>query len=220
MKKNIIMIVVSILIIFITLIIFGCVDYTKYKNNEEPIFCFIKNKLEDGGTKEYIGVGYKIIYFHRIEGVSSYYGGSHFVPIWKDVDELYKEARGTFSELSHVEQISYDILLKFHDKDELERILTEWNEYEKRIKEEYIIVKREFLGIFGAEYISYKPGYASVKMSKAEEKWFDMCLDAYYSEETDEYEKMILENALKNCYRPQRIESGEFKERIRAFMGK
>ena len=54
MKKFIIMIVVSILIIFITLIIFGCVDYTKYKNNEEPIFCFIKNKLED---KERFNIG-------------------------------------------------------------------------------------------------------------------------------------------------------------------
>lgn len=60
----------------ITLIILGVlvvlwvtcflVDYVRAKMNKSPIFCILETSVNDGGTNIYLGLGYKVIDFHKI----------------------------------------------------------------------------------------------------------------------------------------------------------
>lgn len=61
-----ILIIVGILVL-LALICF-CVDYSRVKKQEKPIFCINLATYRDGGTKEYYGLGYKVIDFNRIDG--------------------------------------------------------------------------------------------------------------------------------------------------------
>lgn len=70
---------ISILILVIVLIwtIFFSIDYIRVKNQKLPIFCtklFGLFSYQDGGTIEYIGLGYKVIDFHKIVGGYSGWG--------------------------------------------------------------------------------------------------------------------------------------------------
>ncbi len=70
---------ISILILVIVLIwtIFFSIDYIQVKNQKLPIFCtklFGLFSYQDGGTIEYIGLGYKVIDFHKIVGGYSGWG--------------------------------------------------------------------------------------------------------------------------------------------------
>ena len=47
------------------------VDYNKVKNNEKPIFCILEQEVNDGGTKIYLGLGYKVIDFNTLYGLVS-----------------------------------------------------------------------------------------------------------------------------------------------------
>ena len=75
MKKNlklekIIKLLLIILIIVLIVVIFFTIDYSRALKGKRPIFC-IKNPagvVEDGGTIEYYGLGYKIIDFNRLDG--------------------------------------------------------------------------------------------------------------------------------------------------------
>ena len=61
--KNAIIVIIGILILAC---IFGFIDYHRYRNNEKPIFTFPMTYM-DGGSVEYVGLGYQIIYFNMIE---------------------------------------------------------------------------------------------------------------------------------------------------------
>lgn len=61
-----ILIIVGILVL-LALICF-CVDYSRVKKQEKPIFCINLATYRDGGTKEYYGLGYKVIDFNRTDG--------------------------------------------------------------------------------------------------------------------------------------------------------
>lgn len=120
------------LIIFVSVIlialIFGLVDYHRYKNNEKPIFTLALTYM-DGGSVEYVGLGYQIIYFHMIE---DYELGEDVIlkdmaPIWYDFDQSYVRATtrtlGEFySELTYEEKKAYFILKDYYNNDELEKI--------------------------------------------------------------------------------------------------
>lgn len=68
MKKGI-KVALIILGVFIILgLIFFAVDYNRVKNGENPIFCINTATANDGGTKEYLGLGYKVIDFNRLDG--------------------------------------------------------------------------------------------------------------------------------------------------------
>ena len=70
MKKNtwkrIINIVFSIIIIIIIMITIDYVRVTKY--GYTPVFAIKTLELKDGGTKEYTGLGYKVIDYNEIQG--------------------------------------------------------------------------------------------------------------------------------------------------------
>ena len=66
-----------ILFLIITWLILFSIDYTLTKNQKLPIFCtklFGLFSYQDGGTIEYIGLGYKVIDFHKIVGGYSGWG--------------------------------------------------------------------------------------------------------------------------------------------------
>ena len=66
MKKSLkIILIVLLVLIFLWGICF-LVDYIRAKNNKSPIFCILETTANDGGTNIYLGLGYKVIDFHRI----------------------------------------------------------------------------------------------------------------------------------------------------------
>ena len=70
MKKYLKVIGVILGVIVILGIIFFAVDYARVQKQEKPIFC-IQNPagiINDGGTIEYFGLGYKVIDFHTLAG--------------------------------------------------------------------------------------------------------------------------------------------------------
>lgn len=66
MKKKKIMIFINAIILFIIMIIFFIsIDLYQLKNEKEPIFAINTISYRDGGSKEYMGLGYKIIKYHN-----------------------------------------------------------------------------------------------------------------------------------------------------------
>ena len=68
MKKVLKVIGIILGVLIILGLIFFIVDYNRVKNNERPIFC-IHNRagaINDGGTVEFFGLGYKVIDFRTL----------------------------------------------------------------------------------------------------------------------------------------------------------
>lgn len=63
--RNIIIVLAIINVLIIMAIVFGSIDKTRLENGKNPIFSFKITTLLDGGTQEYIGLGYKIIKYPR-----------------------------------------------------------------------------------------------------------------------------------------------------------
>lgn len=66
-------------IIILLGIIFFTVDYYRLKNNETPIFVVKGIVYRDGGTTEYLGLGYKIIDYNMTNGYDEIKFGSWFM---------------------------------------------------------------------------------------------------------------------------------------------
>lgn len=197
MRKNT-KILIIVLAILVTIIVLALVDYNKVKSDNKPIFCFAQNKLDDGGTIEYIGLGYKIIAFHKIEGISSYYGGVHAVPLFIQTNQVYKNARGNdFASLGKDNKELYNILAKLYDRNELNKLFSEIRKYNKRIEKEYKIVKIEK----GIQHISYKHGYNLVPPSVSEVELYKLSMEAYNSGILDISDKAFLYNRIEKFYK-------------------
>lgn len=197
MRKNT-KILIIVFMILVTIIVLAIVDYNKVKSNNKPIFCFAQNKLDDGGTVEYIGLGYKIIAFHKIEGISSYYGGVHVAPLFVHTHQVYKNARGNdFASLGKDNKELYNILAKSYDRDELNELFSEIRKYNKRIEKEYLIVKFKN----GIKHISYKHGYNLVPPSASEVELYKLSMEAYNSGVLDISDKAFLYNIIEKFYK-------------------
>lgn len=68
MRKGIKVVLIILGVIIILGLIFFAVDYNRVRNGEKPIFCINTANANDGGTKEYLGLGYKVIDFNRLDG--------------------------------------------------------------------------------------------------------------------------------------------------------
>lgn len=97
MKKGIKVIAIILGIIVILGLIFFMVDYNKVKNNKSPIFCVLQAVANDGGTKIYLGLGYKVIDFHTSAGFDDIKIGSWSMQ-YEDFDEERKEYEEKFQE--------------------------------------------------------------------------------------------------------------------------
>ena len=82
--------IVIIFIIFIIAII-GLtsffIDYTRVKENKLPIFCisFDNMTYADGGTKQYFGIGYKVIAYKKMNGYNGIHIGTYFLKYDEDL---------------------------------------------------------------------------------------------------------------------------------------
>ena len=64
--KKILNIIFITIIVLICLIVVDIVSVSKY--NKGPFFAIHTKTYGDGGTKEYYGLGYKVIKYHQIQG--------------------------------------------------------------------------------------------------------------------------------------------------------
>ena len=71
MKKAIKVILIILIILIILGTTFFLVDYARVQNKQKPIFCISNpaGTYKDGGTKEYYGLGYKIIDFNMLNRI-------------------------------------------------------------------------------------------------------------------------------------------------------
>ena len=99
MKKGLKILFIIIGIIIVLGIVFFVVDYNRVQKQEKPIFC-IQNPagiINDGGTIEYFGLGYKVIDFHTLAGYDDIKIGSWFMD-YNDFEEEMKEYEERFEE--------------------------------------------------------------------------------------------------------------------------
>ena len=62
-------IIITIIVLIALGVIFYYIDEERVQNGEEPLFCKSQDwAYMDGGTKEYMGLGYKVIKFKRMSG--------------------------------------------------------------------------------------------------------------------------------------------------------
>ena len=79
MKKGVKIVGIIIGIISLLEIIFFAIDYNRAKNNEQPMFCVQIDETNDGGTKIYLGLGYKVIDFNTLSGFDDVKIGTWFM---------------------------------------------------------------------------------------------------------------------------------------------
>lgn len=68
MKRGLKILLIIIGLIIVMGLAFFAVDYFRVQKQEEPIFCIKTTTHRDGGTQEYLGLGYKIIDFNTLNG--------------------------------------------------------------------------------------------------------------------------------------------------------
>lgn len=89
MKKFFKIIGVILATIVVLGIIFFTVDYSRVQKQEKPIFCILKDEANDGGTKIYLGLGYKVIDFHTLAEFDDIKVGTWFI----DYDDFEEEMK-------------------------------------------------------------------------------------------------------------------------------
>lgn len=82
--RNLLIFCVVAVVLLSTMII---ADFNYVLQNQKPIFCFIRNAYEDGGTVEYIGLGYKITDYNAMHGRQDVDLGSIFKRYDPQIDE-------------------------------------------------------------------------------------------------------------------------------------
>lgn len=88
MKKGIKVLLIILGVIIILGLIFFIVDYNRVQKQEKPIFCVKDAIANDGGTEEYLGLGYKVIDFNRYNGYDEMKIGSWFMK-YEDFESEY-----------------------------------------------------------------------------------------------------------------------------------
>ena len=105
MKKGLKIFCIILGVIIILGIVFFAIDYNRVQKQEKPIFCIKAGTLLDGGTVEYLGLGYKVIDFHTVAGFDDIKIGTWFMN-YNDFDEEIKEYANKFREQLQANQDS------------------------------------------------------------------------------------------------------------------
>lgn len=87
MKKGIKIFAIILVTIIILGIVFFIIDYNRVKNSNTPMFCINTGTLRDGGSVEYLGLGYKVIDFNTLDGYNDMKIGTWFM----NYDDLIEE---------------------------------------------------------------------------------------------------------------------------------
>lgn len=90
MKKVVKIIGVILGILILLGIIFFAIDYNRAKNNEQPLFCVRIDEVNDGGSRIYLGLGYKVIDFNTLSGFNDVKIGTWFMKYEDFNDEIKK----------------------------------------------------------------------------------------------------------------------------------
>ena len=90
MKKGIKVLFIILGVIIILGLIFFAIDYSRVQKQEKPLFCIQHPAgiIMDGGTVEYLGLGYKVIDFNRVNGYDEMKIGSWFMK-YEDFENEY-----------------------------------------------------------------------------------------------------------------------------------
>lgn len=107
MKKGLKIFCIILGVIIILGIVFFAIDYNRVQKQEKPIFCIKVGTLLDGGTVEYLGLGYKVIDFHTVAGFDDIKIGTWFMN-YNDFDEEIKEYANKFREQLQANQYQQD----------------------------------------------------------------------------------------------------------------
>lgn len=105
MRKGIKVALIILGVIIILGLIFFAIDYNRVKNGENPIFCINTATANDGGTKEYLGLGYKVIDFNRLDGYDEVKIGTWSMK-YEDFENEYNE--NNIDERKQLEEIPQD----------------------------------------------------------------------------------------------------------------
>lgn len=97
MKKRLKIVFIVLGIIVVLGVTFFAIDYNRVKEQEKPIFCINVATCLDGGTKEYYGLGYKVIDFHTLKGFDDIKIGTWFMD-YNDFKEEMKVYETKFEE--------------------------------------------------------------------------------------------------------------------------
>ena len=95
-----------VIIIICVWLLFFAIDYSRVKKQEIPIFCTNfggVTSIQDGGTAEYYGLGYKVIAFKRQiilnekvnngQNLMYTFDNKYMCFWWKSIEEVWKKAQ-------------------------------------------------------------------------------------------------------------------------------
>ena len=123
-----------LVIIVIVWLIFFSVDFIRAQNQKRPIFCIGLPPFQDGGTREYLGLGYKVVKFHMVsyDRNDEYeildrivLAGTHIGTWFMDMDEAFERYTNT----------SYKLLEKYYGEDKAKELKDNINDI--NVKKEY-----------------------------------------------------------------------------------
>ena len=101
--RKIINIILIILFVLVILAIVDVVCVTKW--NKGPFFAIPVHTYDDGGTKEYFGLGYKVIKYHQVQGRRDTEIGTWALKY--NVEPIYSEIIDLAIEFNNDEQAAY-----------------------------------------------------------------------------------------------------------------
>lgn len=216
MKKSLKVFGIVLGVIVILGIVFFVVDYNRVQKQEKPIFC-IQNPagiINDGGTVEYFGLGYKVIDFHTIAGFDDIKIGTWFMDYndfneeMKVYEEKYEEELNknkeyviNLFELKEISSITIDTLAQydnkkeFKDKESIEEIYEVFADKKTNVESvNDIPVNPDILYFvkFKNESGNYKSAYI---YKKGNQYYIEQPYNGIYQITEDEYTK--IEEAVK-----------------------
>lgn len=121
MKKGLKVALIILGILVLLALIFFAIDYSRVQKQEKPIFCILKDEVNDGGTRIYLGLGYKVIDFHTLAGFDNIKIGTWFMDYDDFKEEINKNSnRETqnsqkYMKLEDVE-VDYDLAKMVEDR--------------------------------------------------------------------------------------------------------
>jgi len=119
MKKRTKIILIVISTIVLLGIIFGTVDYFRAGNDKAPIFAIRVANYRDGGSKEYWGLGYKVIKCNTLRGDKSVHFGFYNINVNRLCNNDPIDPTNEFVIIDETETCA-SVLEKFYEDDTYE----------------------------------------------------------------------------------------------------
>ena len=110
MKKSVKIVGIILGIIIALGIIFFAIDYNRAKNNEQPMFCVQIDEANDGGTKIYLGLGYKVIDFNTLSGFDDVKIGTWLMN-YEDFNDEIKKYNEEFEKKQYLEEKNISLIV-------------------------------------------------------------------------------------------------------------